>query len=561
MYALKTSDINSYRTLEPSPENEVEEEIKKQYTIDFHQMSATLRSLEDDFKTVVMTDKLIQENDEIQLAPTVLLSAKIASDTSLYSVENDRISIEPFSGVLSSGSANHVYGHKLNFIPSKNETEITGIVEKTFQRFTGSNSRNVITSVVEFDLGNPELFLEDSLYASSGWKEKLLECNNLNEHLDKSQSGMNGLRSIRTWGILTDDGFIDQFKLNRIKEKMTKVESNLQQFSENQRVTNGRTNLMLLIRDVMTTFSGIEWLPLYKEAFDKITLEIRALFTQIQALEKEKRGKNSLGTSRDLQTFDAILVGLEEQYQRAQRLNDSKLERLVDDLKSANFSTKYKEELKEELKELACHFDQDKLEAVIDDSKISPTEKRELKRYCQSRTKMKIRVLGLSRKNYPPELETHWGEVLGSLIDEESNEIGSLVRFDIKIQERAGVKSLLITNILLAKDELDANGNLIGKLVPEVEIPSPLPENTWLEVNADKDAIKKGEKHPSFELCMFIKPGKLYAFHPSFDVEVPIFNTGVEEADCIGQMKQCKIEIRRDRRKGIFRYYVVEIKP
>ena len=285
MYALKTSDINSYRTLEPSPENEVEEEIKKQYTIDFHQMSATLRSLEDDFKTVVMTDKLIQENDEIQLAPTVLLSAKIASDTSLYSVENDRISIEPFSGVLSSGSANHVYGHKLNFIPSKNETEITGIVEKTFQRFTGSNSRNVITSVVEFDLGNPELFLEDSLYASSGWKEKLLECNNLNEHLDKSQSGMNGLRSIRTWGILTDDGFIDQFKLNRIKEKMTKVESNLQQFSENQRVTNGRTNLMLLIRDVMTTFSGIEWLPLYKEAFDKITLEIRALFTQIQALD------------------------------------------------------------------------------------------------------------------------------------------------------------------------------------------------------------------------------------------------------------------------------------
>ena len=213
------------------------------------------------------------------------------------------------------------------------------------------------------------------------------------------------------------------------------------------------------------------------------------------------------------------------------------------------------------MKELACHWDQDELKAVIDDSGISLDKKSELNRYCQSRTKMKIRVLGLSRKNYPPELETHWGEVLGSLVEEEFNEIGSLVRFDIKIQERAGVKSLLLTNILLAKDELDANGNLIGKLVPEVEIPSPLPENTWLEVNADKGVIKKGDKHPSFKLYMFMKPGKLYAFHPSFEVEVPIFNTGEVKDDWIGQMKQCTIEIRRDRRKGIFRYYVVEIEP
>ena len=554
-YCLKTSDINSYRTLEPSPENEVEEEIEKQYTIDFHQMSATMRSLEKNFKDVVMIDKSLKKDAELQLTNSILSSAKIASDTSTQSIENDYISIEHFSGVLSRGSANHVYGHKLNFIPSKNEPFINGIVEKTFQRFTGREPGSVITCVVEFGI-EPELFLENSLYASSGWKKKLLECNNLNEHLDGSQSGMNGSRSIRTWGILTDDGFIDQFKLNRIKEKITKVESNLQQFSENQRVSNGRTNLMLLIRDVMTTFSEIEWLPSYKEAFDIITLKIRALFTQIRVLEKEKRGENSLGTQRDLQTFDAILVGLEEQYQRAQKLNESRLKRLVDDLKSTNFSTRYKEELKE----LACHFDQDKLEAVIDNSKIPPSKKRELKRYCDSRTKMKIRVLGLSRKNYPPELETHWGEVLGSLVNEKYDEIGSLVRFDIKIRERAGVKSLLVTNILLAKDELDENGKLIDELVPKVEIPSPLPENTWLEVNADKDEIMKGETHPSFELYMFIKPRKLYAFHPSFDVEVPIFNTGEVKNDWIGKMKQCKVEIRRDRRKGIFRYYVVEIK-
>mgnify|MGYP003987631153 FL=1 len=60
---------------------------------------------------------------------------------------------------------------------------------------------------------------------------------------------------------------------------------------------------------------------------------------------------------------------------------------------------------------------------------------------------------------------------------------------------------------------------------------------------------------------MFIKPGKLYAFHPALDVEVPIFNTGKVKNDWIGRMCQCEIEIRRDRRKGIFRYYVVDIKP
>ena len=94
---------------------------------------------------------------------------------------------------------------------------------------------------------------------------------------------------------------------------------------------------MLLIRDVMTTFSEIEWLPSYKEAFDEITLKIRALFTQIEALEKEKRRKNSLVTQLDLQTFDAILVGLEEQYQRAQKSNESRLKRLAENLKSIDF--------------------------------------------------------------------------------------------------------------------------------------------------------------------------------------------------------------------------------
>ena len=174
---------------------------------------------------------------------------------------------------------------------------------------------------------------------------------------------------------------------------------------------------------------------------------------------------------------------------------------------------------------------------------------------------MKIRVLGLSREKYPPEMKTHWGEVLGSLVDDEYYEIGSIVRFDIKIEANAGVKSLLLTNILLASDELSADGKLIPELIrPQDGFPSPLPTNTWLEVNADKEAIKNNV-HPSFNLNMFIKPGKLYAFHPALDVEVPIFKTSIVSNEWIGRMCQCKIEIRRDRTKGIFRYYVIDIKP
>jgi hypothetical protein len=224
--------------------------------------------------------------------------------------------------------------------------------------------------------------------------------------------------------------------------------------------------------------------------------------------------------------------------------------------------------LKIELKKLAAYFEikaygkyhQQVQASLKNNPKLSFTERNDLLKYCEKRRSLKIRVLGLSKYDYPSELDSDWSEVLGELSTSESIEIGSLVRFDVKIRWKAGVKSLLLANILLAHEELGSEGFLVTPLKTPQNIPAPLPKNTWLGMYTDKAKVLEGE-YPSFSIKMFVKPGKLYAFHPSFEVEVPIFNTGEVEDDWIGQMKQCKIEIRRDRRKGIFRYYVVKIEP
>ena len=551
---MLSPELVDYHKSEESEETEKETHVsdfkKMGHTLDHNLMPATLRSLSTKFD---YGEEEIDSNHPIQLGLTEIAGAQLSGIHGIGGIP-DYISILHFSGFLVKISKNYHTGHKSMFVNCLNtEDPLEGIIEIIDQRFTGKKTKPTITSFVEFNTSYQEL----PLYASSGWKEELLKCDNINEELNLHKRLVDGSRTIRTWGIITDDGDIDEFKLVRIQEKIAAVENNLQQFTDNQRVSQGRTNLLNLIKDVMTTFSEIEWSLNHKEEFDIIAKKIRALFTNIKEAEKIIRGENSKGTTQDLDTLDTILTGLENQYQRSCNSYDLKVKKFNDDLQSTDFNMNHH---KENLKKLAYHFDSQSLEKIVDTSPLSSDNKRMLQKYCQFRKKLKIRVLGLSRKNYPSELESHWDEVLGSLVGEKPIEIGSLVRFDIKIVVRAGVKSLLVTNILLAKDELCADGTLIPELdIPPDKVPSPLPANTWLEVNADKEAIKK-DVHPSFNLNMFIKPGKLYAFHPALDVEVPIFNTGKVKNDWIGRMCQCEIEIRRDRRKGIFRYYVVEIK-
>jgi hypothetical protein len=59
---------------------------------------------------------------------------------------------------------------------------------------------------------------------------------------------------------------------------------------------------------------------------------------------------------------------------------------------------------------------------------------------------------------------------------------------------------------------------------------------------------------------LYIKSAKRYACHPSIEVEIPIFDADKIPSDIQpGELRMCKIDIRRDRVKGLPRYFVVDV--
>ena len=543
-----------------------------QSTTDMNLMSATTRSLAPLYEKLFTKKRVDSDEKIIAIAPSVQKSIMIAGNN--HGQSSDYIKIDYVDANVTSGQSNFIYGHKLKITESESafSEQIEGIVEIIEQRFTGRDMQKVISAFVEFR----EYYKENCIFASKGWKKDLLTCDTINYRLDNAPNLPSGTRLLRTWGIITADFQIDQFKIDRIHNKIDRVENNLQEFKEQKRVSAGRTNLLELIRDVTTTFGAIDWLPDYQNEFEAIANDIKELLSKIEKEEQNQRKNISKGTKIDFETIRSILVGLDSQRQRFENRKLNQFELLLQELRSEKTDTKPEEfeaifkQWKSKLKEFSYYFEIDSFNLLFGEIKdaidaqqhLSEIQKIDLKNYCKQRLRMKIRVLGLSRENYPPEIETHWGEVIGgSLTDEKLEFIGSLVRFDIKIRRRAGAKSLLLTNILLAKDELNGDGKLIEDLKPPSKFPEPLPETTWLNMYMDKNRIIDGE-YPSFVMTMFIKPGKKYAFHPSLDVEIPIFNPADDDDEImVREMHTCTIDIRRDRRKGIFRYYVVDIKP
>ncbi|MDB2457744.1 hypothetical protein N9W77_01375, partial [bacterium] len=60
---------------------------------------------------------------------------------------------------------------------------------------------------------------------------------------------------------------------------------------------------------------------------------------------------------------------------------------------------------------------------------------------------------------------------------------------------------------------------------------------------------------------MYIKRQKRYAFHPDLAVEVPILNPDAQDLSNVSpsELRTCTIDIRRDRIRGLFRYYVTKV--
>lgn len=534
-------------------------------TLDLELSPATCRSLMQLYDSLMLPKLPVESLEEVELGGAKLSSLNHAHsriDSNFIDDNNNRIN--HFKYYVRPGYDNYIYGHKLKFEKDGDGVEVEGIAELTEEPFSGKDPRTVVSSFIPII----EHFKQNNSSASRGWVESLKESESLNNELKTTpqiHQQNSGMRTVRTWGIITDHGEIDDFKLKRIYQKLQSIEENLEEFKSGLHVKNGRTNLIDFIRTVHSTFSYIDWLPTYQKALLEIKKRTISLFERIEKEEQLQRGSISEGTTQDFDTMSAILEGLENQHKRFQ---ERKIEQFKELLKLLQSEKSDVSKWKIELKKLADYFEIKAYEkyheqvqmTLKNNPKLSFTERNDLLKYCEKRRGLKIRVLGLSKYDYPSELDSDWSEVLGELSTSESIEIGSLVRFDIKVRWRAGVKSLLLTNILLAHEELNAEGSLVKPLIPPGNIPAPLPENTWLGMYTDKAKVLDGH-YSSFEIQMFVKPGKKYTFHPDFDVEIPIFNPDDYDSAMVGQMKQCKIEIRRDRRKGIFRYYVVDIKP
>ena len=127
--------------------------------------------------------------------------------------------------------------------------------------------------------------------------------------------------------------------------------------------------------------------------------------------------------------------------------------------------------------------------------------------------------------------------------------------------QKEGTAKAIIANIGYASDELNDKGVLRNRYAmlsgeTENQWPDPLPHDTWLKLG-DEISDRKTERvvrlHVLFE--------KGYAFHPDLEVEIPIFDMenappGLHQ----GELRTCTIDVRRDRSKGLYRYYVIEIK-
>jgi hypothetical protein len=181
---------------------------------------------------------------------------------------------------------------------------------------------------------------------------------------------------------------------------------------------------------------------------------------------------------------------------------------------------------------------------------------------CRPNQRLEIRVLGLNQIQHPYTIRTSWNEVVGTLAhDNISNEVavGSLVRLDLKRLDRAGNSKALVANICYASDELSEEGSILEQYTPsagedQVNWPSPLPQSTWLKIGTDFKEDKTER-----QVKMYIKSEKRYAFHPSLEVEIPILNPDKVPKNRTGELRTCTIDIRRDRLRGLFRYYVTKV--
>ena len=224
-------------------------------------------------------------------------------------------------------------------------------------------------------------------------------------------------------------------------------------------------------------------------------------------------------------------------------------------------------EILKEVRELGVYFGAKEMEqlysSLIESGVgVNSYQRSKLKSKCRPTRKLRGTSLGIKSANPPYAIQTWWGETVGTIAqDKDKAQVGSLVRLDLKKMQKEGTAKAIIANIGYASDELNDKGVLRNRYAmlsgeTENQWPDPLPHDTWLKLG-DEISDRKTERvvrlHVLFE--------KGYVFHPDLEVEIPIFDmenapSGLHQ----GELRTCTIDVRRDRSKGLYRYYVTEIK-
>ena len=472
-------------------------------------------------------------------------------------------------GYLTARMENPVYGYKFGIHKpheSEDEIEAEGFAEYTMRSFTSKTQRKILSTFVEV---MDDEWVEDNRYAHSSWKSLLLESEDvpqlLKHAMDISEESK-GLRTKRVFGVVVDHGRIDQYALDCVNNAMKKLEVNLQQLKNKQRVIAGRENLVNAIREFSVVYLHCDWLPGYVEAFTIQRQRMESIMSDIEAEERKQMGKSLEGTVLDFTTIKAMLEGLRYKANQKHQEVEEDYTSIIKELGDLKFKNQKEERgkfelLKPTIRRLCLYLDtkekRTRLMSALSEAFLSRPQY-EIKRHCRPRRRMKVRVLGMPQGPFPYAILTSWDEVVGSLsVNDEDCQVGTIVRLDIKSLRRAGNSKVIVANIAAAVDELDAHGKL--REAYNGEWPKTLKKtNTLPLVTTDKEIMDEGDKL-KLTVPMYIKPTKTHACHPELDIDIPVFEPNDVDEQFKGQLRRCTVDIRRDRKSGLFRYYVIKV--
>tara|TARA_B100000767_G_C19774283_1_gene541740 strand:- start:18 stop:5327 length:5310 start_codon:yes stop_codon:yes gene_type:complete len=513
-----------------------------------------------------------ENSKDFFLASSYLSSMKYSH--SLTNQNKEKSSITPHGwltiGYITPRMENPVYGYKFGIYgphESEDEIEAEGFGEYTMRSFTSKKKRKILSTFVEV---MDDEWVQDNRYAHSSWKSLLLESEDVPQLLEDAMNiseESKGLRAKRVFGVVVDHGRIDQYALDCVNDAMKKLEVNLQQLKNKQRVLAGRENLVNAIREFSVVYLHCDWLPGYVEAFTIQRQRMESIMSDIEAEERKQMGKSLEGTAMDFTTIKAMLEGLRykanQKHQEVEEDYTSLIKKLGDlKFKDPKGEREKFDLLKPTIRRLCLYLDtkekRTRLMSALSKAFLSRPQY-EIKRHCRPRRRMKVRVLGMPQGPFPYAILTSWDEVVGSLfVNDEDCQVGTIVRLDIKPLRRAGNSKVIVANIAAAVDELDSHGKL--REAYNGEWPKPLKKtNTLPLVTTDKEIMDGGDKF-KLTVPMYIKPTKTHACHPELDIDIPVFKPNDVDEQFKGQLRRCTVDIRRDRKSGLFRYYVITVK-